>query len=81
MKKLVPDPPPTLSVRPGLTHDEAIRTADEHFKSALNSLTRLPLQLLPRNQDLLDAAVIDLRIGKALLSIALAPSTTSIPID
>lgn len=81
MKKHVPDPPPTLSLRPGLTHDQAVRIADQHLDSAIRALYLLPLQPMPSNQDLLSSAQLDLKIGKALLSVALAKSTMSVPID
>ncbi len=42
MKKLVPDPPPSLSIRPGVTHDEAIRQAMEFINSATRKLGCCP---------------------------------------
>ncbi|MDU9393606.1 hypothetical protein [Pseudomonas sp. zfem002] len=80
MKKLVPDPPPILTIKPGLTHDQAIRLADEHLNSALAALTRLPLQSKSCDQASLEGAEIELRIGKALLRVAQAESTVSVPI-
>ncbi|MFD2642305.1 hypothetical protein [Pseudomonas japonica] len=58
-----------------------MRIADQHLDSAIRALYLLPLQPMPSNQDLLTGAQLDLKIGKALLSVALARSTVSIPID
>ncbi|MFD2644928.1 hypothetical protein [Pseudomonas japonica] len=80
MKKLVPDPPPILCIKPGLTHDQAIRLADEHLNSALCALSKLPLQSRPRDQASLEGAEIELRIGQALLKVAQAETTVSVPV-
>jgi len=80
MKKLVPDPPPVLSIRPGLTHDEAIRTATEHLDTVISALDALPDQRKARDQSVLEGARVNVRIGKALLKIAQAKSTISVPI-
>lgn len=37
MKKLVPDPPPILCIKPGLTHDAAIRNATKHLDKAFTA--------------------------------------------
>ncbi|MGE8406425.1 MAG: hypothetical protein ACN6QH_05245 [Pseudomonas sp.] len=80
MKKLVPDPPPTMSIRPGVTHDEAIRQAAEFINSAHKKAWLLPRQAVPEHQELLNAAMVEIEISRAYLKIALAASTTATPI-
>ena len=80
MKKLVPDPPPVCSIRPGVTHDEAVRQAAEFLKHALAKTSRLPRQPIPEQQTLLSASILEMEICQAYLKIALAGSTTAMPI-
>ncbi|MDU9390008.1 hypothetical protein ACIP1T_24930 [Pseudomonas japonica] len=80
MKKLVPDPPPVLCVRPGLSPEDALRNVDEHLKGALCALNHLPRQALPRHQTLISDAILDLKICKALLTVARYRTTASVPI-
>ena len=80
MKKLVPDPPPVLALKPGLTHDDAIHNAFEHLEKAIAFATRLPDQAKPKQQADLDDTRVHLRLIKAYLRVALAKSTQSMPI-
>ncbi len=80
MKKLVPDPPPTLCVGPGLSHDEAINRAAEHLERAIHQATHLPDPPNTRHQEILSSALLNMRISKALLSIATAASPVSVPV-
>ncbi len=80
MKKLVPDPPPVLSVRAGLTHDEAIRNAAEHLNLALKTVQALPEQTTARHKALLSDTLINLQISRAMLKVALAPSVVPTPV-
>lgn len=81
MKKLVPDPPPVLCIRAGMSPEEAIYTADKHLKSALSSLNDLPEQALPMNRTRLTGAILNLKIGRTLLTIARTKSTACVPIE
>lgn len=80
MKKLVPDPPLIASIRPGVTHDEAIHKAMEFINSAHNKAWLLPRQPIPEHQELLTASMVEMEIVRAYLKIALAASTTAMPI-
>ncbi len=80
MKKLVPDPPPVLALKPGLTHDDAIRYAFEHLEKAIVFATRLPDQAKAKQQADLEDTRVHLRMIKAFLRVALARSTQSMPI-
>ena len=80
MKKLVPDPPPVLSVRAGLTHDEAVRNAAEHLNLALKTVQALPEQTTARHKALLSDTLINLQISRAMLKVALAPSVVPTPV-
>lgn len=80
MKKLVPDPPSVFSIRPGVTHDEAVRQAAEFLNRAHAKVSLLPLQPIPDHQTLLTASVVEMEICRAYLKIALAGSVVSMPI-
>jgi|GEM_PF-879494 len=80
MKKLVPDPPPVLCINPGVTHDQAVRNAADYLKKALGNASRLPQQPILKHQELLDDALLELKICRAYLQIALGTSTISTPI-
>ncbi|MEE1922482.1 hypothetical protein V0R50_06970 [Pseudomonas sp. 148P] len=79
MKKIVPDPP-VLCVRAGLSPEDALRNAEESLKGALRGLALLPEQPLSGNQVLLTDAIIDLKICRAMLTIAITRTTASVPI-
>ena len=80
MKKRVPDPPLTASIRPGVTHDEAIHKAMEFINSAHKKAWLLPRQPIPEHQELLSATMIETEIVQAYLKIALATSTEAMSI-
>jgi len=79
MKKLVPDPP-VLCIAPGLSHDEAIRKAEEHLSKALGTITYLPVPASLKHQGMLSGVVLDMQICRALLTVALAKSTVAVPV-
>ena len=78
MKKLVPDPPPILCVKPGLTHDQALRRAAEHLDSALNFALQIPDQPMPKHQTHLSDTQIHLRLSKAFLKAAMVGGTVQV---
>ncbi|WP_175651019.1 hypothetical protein [Pseudomonas sp. Marseille-P9899] len=80
MKKIVPDPPPIVSIRPGVTHEEAVRQAAEFVHNAHKKTSLLPRQLIPEHQTLLSASIVEMEICRAYLKIAMARSTTAMPI-
>ena len=80
MKKLVPDPPPSLCINPGLTHDEAVRKATEHLKKAIDAASRLPAPPEERYRTMLTETQLNMRIAKAMLVVAVSRSTISVPI-
>ncbi len=80
MKKLVPDPPPVLCIRAGMSPEEAIHNAEKHLNSALGSLSELPRQSLSMNQTRLAGAIVNLKISRTLLSVAKAKSGASLPV-
>ncbi|WP_095159092.1 hypothetical protein [Pseudomonas sp. Irchel 3E13] len=80
MKKLVPDPPPILSIKPGLTHADAISKAAEYLDHALETVSQLPEQAKPRHQEALSSTQVHLRVTKAFLNVAMAKSTVNMPI-
>ncbi|MFD2645347.1 hypothetical protein [Pseudomonas japonica] len=79
MKKLVPDPP-ILCVGPGLSHEDAIRRAEDHLKKAIALTSYLPAHTSVKHQRMLSDALLDMRICKALLTVALSRSTVSVPV-
>ncbi|MHA6196405.1 hypothetical protein ACX3YG_18775 [Pseudomonas wadenswilerensis] len=80
MKKLVPDPPPVLCIGPGLSHDQALHKALEHLKQAIEYASSLTDLKNEQNALTLSDALLDMRIAKALLGVALAASPVTIPI-
>lgn len=79
MKKLVPDPP-ILCVGPGLSHDDAIRRADDHLGRAIALTCYLPAHVAVKHQRMVSDALLQMRITKALLTVALSRSTVSVPV-
>jgi len=79
MKKLVPDPP-VLCVGPGLSHQDAITRAVEHLNRAIHQASYLPDPPDEKHQEMLSCALLNMRITKALLSIATAASPVSVPV-
>ncbi|OAI95099.1 hypothetical protein [Pseudomonas putida] len=80
MKKLVPDPPPVLCVGPGLSHEEAVRRAAEHLKKAITAASSLPEPKTTRHRALLINALLDMKISKALLTVAMSESPVTVPV-
>jgi len=80
MKKLVPDPPPVLNIRPGLSPEAAMLNAEQHLKTALTALGELPEQSLPMNRARLANAMVNLKITKALLRVTRTRTAESVPI-
>lgn len=80
MKKLVPDPPPTLCVGPGLSHEEAIKRASEHLNRAILRAAYLPDPPDARHREMLSDALLNMRISKALLALAVAESPLTVAV-
>ncbi len=80
MKKLVPDPPPILCVGPGLSHDDAIQRATEHLVKAIQYAACLPDPPNARHQELLDDALLNMRICKALLTLSVSASPLTVAV-
>ncbi|MFW3897793.1 hypothetical protein [Pseudomonas putida] len=80
MKKIVPDPPPTLCVGPGLSHEEAITRAAEHLNRAILRAAYLPDPPEAHHREMLSDALLNMRISKALLAIAQSPSSVTIAV-
>lgn len=72
MKKLVPDPPPTLCVGPGLSHEDAIQRAIEHLIKSIQYAACLPDPPNTRHKEMLADALLNMRICKALLTFSVA---------
>ncbi|HCN44748.1 MAG TPA: hypothetical protein DIT18_03020 [Pseudomonas sp.] len=80
MKKLVPDPPPVLCVGPGLSHEESIRRAAEHLNKAITAASLIPEIEETRHQALMINALLDMKISKALLTVAMSESPVTVPV-
>ena len=80
MKKLVPDPPPALCVGPGLSHEEAIKRAAEHLTKAILDVAYLPDPPEVWHREMLNRAVLNMRMSKALLSLATTASPVNVPV-
>mgnify|MGYP003582370835 CR=1 FL=1 len=80
MKKIVPDPPPVPCVGPGLYHEEAIARAAEHFNEAIMGADSLPDTPTPRNEAGLSTILLNMRIAKALLGVALSASPVTVEV-
>ena len=79
MKKLVPDPPPTPFTCPLFTPDKATRTAMEYFELAIDALDRLPDYVVLEKQPDVGDALINLKIGRAFLMVAMEQSLGAAP--
>ncbi|MHA6194042.1 hypothetical protein ACX3YG_06680 [Pseudomonas wadenswilerensis] len=80
MKKLVPDPPYALHTLPGLSREEAMGHAVEYLEKVLANLALLPDPLTERQKQMIADALIDLKVTKAMITVALAACTLSVPI-
>ncbi|MFD2645979.1 hypothetical protein [Pseudomonas japonica] len=79
MKKCVPDPP-AMCIIPGLSHEDAITKAADHLNKAIAAASCVPDPPSERHRNMLDTALLEMRISKALLTVALARSTVTVPI-
>ncbi|MDU9392781.1 hypothetical protein [Pseudomonas sp. zfem002] len=79
MKKCVPDPP-AMCIVPGLSHEDAITKAADHLNKAIIAASCLPDPPSERHQNMLGNALLEMRITRALLTVALARSTVTVPI-
>ncbi|MDR0278512.1 MAG: hypothetical protein LBJ37_11580 [Paucimonas sp.] len=80
MKKIVPDPPPTLCVGPNLSHHEAIGHAENYLADAIALLKILPSPPTTISQIHLADAIRFLRVSKAMLTLAQAKTKMTVPI-
>jgi len=80
MKKIVPDPPPILCVGPNLSHHEAITHAESYLADAIAVLKILPPQPTTIDQIHITDAIRFLRVSKAMLTLAQAKTTMTVPI-
>ncbi len=80
MKKLVPDPPYALHTKSGLTREEAMRHALEYLDKAIANMARLPDPPMEYEKQMLTDALIDMRVSKAMMTVAVAASTLSVPV-
>lgn len=72
MKKHVPDPPPYTC--PVFTPDKAFNTATEYLNKAIDALDRLPDYVVLEKIPDLSGAIVDLKIGRAFLRVAMENS-------
>lgn len=77
MKKLVPDPPHALHTLPGLSREDAMRHALEYLERAIVNVARLPDPPMEHEVQMVADALIDMRISKAMMTVAVAASTIS----
>lgn len=80
MKKIVPDPPRALFIKPGVTHADAVRNAADYLDKAIATVELLPPLIRQKDQDLLQQAIVQMEVSRAMLKIALAPSTERVRI-
>ncbi len=80
MKKIVPDPPRALFIKPGVTHADAVRNAADYLDKAFATFELLPPLIRQKDQDLMQQAIVQMEVSRAMLKIALAPSTERVRI-
>lgn len=80
MKKLVPDPPYALHTKPGLTREEAMQHALDYLDKALANMSLLPAPPMEHHLEMLNDALIELKVSKAMMTVAVAASTLSVQI-
>ena len=78
MKKLVPDPPTYIS--PVYSQDRSLNTAMDYINKAIEALDRLPDYVVLEKQPEVGDALIDLKIGRAFLMVALQNPSVGVPI-
>lgn len=72
MKKLVPDPPPVLCVRAGISHEKSIHLAQQHLDSAMNIANEIAEHASVAQQDRINDAILQMQISRALLKVSAA---------
>ena len=77
MKKLVPDPPTCIS--PVYSQDRSLNTAMDYINKAIEALDRLPDYVVLEKQPDVGDALIDLKIGRAFLMVAMQNPSASVP--
>jgi len=77
MKKLVPDPPTYIS--PVYSQDRSLNTAMDYINKAIEALDRLPDYVVLEKQPDVGDALIDLKIGRAFLMVAMQNPSASVP--
>ena len=80
MKKIVPDPPYALYTTPGLTREEAMQHALDHLDKALSNVSLLPAPPMEHHLEMLNYALLDLKISKAMMTVAVAASTLRVQV-
>ena len=80
MKKIVPDPPRALYIKPGVTHADAVRNAAQYLEKALATIALIPPLIRKKDQDLLQQTIVQMEVSRAMLTIATAPSTERVRI-
>ncbi|MEE1921167.1 hypothetical protein V0R50_04565 [Pseudomonas sp. 148P] len=81
MKKIVPDPPYELCVGPNLSHNDAIQHAEKNLENALRLVKLLPEQAHLEHQHRLEDAILNLKISKAMLTLAQSKTPMMVPIE
>ncbi len=69
MKKLVPDPPPVLCIREGLSLDEALYLARQHLNTAINNAHEAMEDAPLKQETLIGDSVLQMKITLALLKV------------
>ena len=72
MKKLVPDPPPVLCVRAGISHEKSIHLAQQHLDSAMNIAHEIAEHASTEQQERVNDAILQMQITRALLKVSAA---------
>ncbi|MDG9881800.1 hypothetical protein N7650_03020 [Pseudomonas sp. GD04058] len=72
MKKLVPDPPPVLCIRAGISHEKSIHLAQQHIDSAMNIAHEIAAHACTDQQERINAAILQMQITRALLKVSAA---------
>ncbi|HCN47041.1 MAG TPA: hypothetical protein DIT18_16460 [Pseudomonas sp.] len=72
MKKLVPDPPPVLCIRAGISHEKSIHLAQQHIESAMNIAHEIAEHACAEQQERINAAILQMQISRALLKVSVA---------
>ena len=80
MKKLVPDPPCVLCTTPGLTREEAMQHALDYLDKALTNVSLLPAPPMEHHLEMLNDALIELKVSKAMMTVAVAAATLSVQV-